>query len=315
MHPAWRRTRRLQKFKEGGKNITFLNFDGTYGDTNKVLHFIQQFDAAFGGEHFTEGSKLRHVAMYFQKSARHWWATLRAQELAPKTWKECRSAIMKQFLPKGAKDEVLTAWRSFKLEEGESIQKYIDKFWDLHLKATVFSKIEFSEQKQQFSAGLPEDMRAYVNAQSPKSISAMIHHSIVAAKIFLSGATKMGVRASERKERPTNGEKPSSNANRGKGEKKKDKGLYKGKNRLSPEEMERYRKENRCYKCGEQGHAYRACPLRTAKNGKPQASRIATQDKIKEADASSSFILSCVAILDACGLSFLAVLKGQARYA
>ena len=147
MHHAWKRTRRLQKFKEGGKNITFLNFDGTYGDTNKVLHFIQQFDAAFGGEHFTEGSKLRHVAMYFQKSARHWWATLRAQELAPRTWKECRTAIMKQFLPKGAKDEVLTAWRSFKLEEGESIQKYIDKFWDLHLKATVFSKIDFSEQK------------------------------------------------------------------------------------------------------------------------------------------------------------------------
>lgn len=142
VHPAWKRTHRLQKFKEGGKNITFLNFDGTYGDTNKVLHFIQQFDAAFGGEHFAEGSKLRHVAMYFQKSARHWWATLRAQELAPRTWKECRTAIMKQFLPKGAKDEVLTAWRSFKLEEGETIQKYIDKFWDLHLKATVFSKID-----------------------------------------------------------------------------------------------------------------------------------------------------------------------------
>ena len=101
---------------------------------NKVLHFIQQFDAAFGGEHFTEGSKLCHVAMYFQKSA-------------TRTWKECRTAIMKQFLPKGAKDEVLTAWRSFKLEEGESIQKYIDKFWDLHLKATIFSKIDFSEKK------------------------------------------------------------------------------------------------------------------------------------------------------------------------
>ena len=36
---------------KSSKNITFLNFDGTYGDTNKVLHFIQQFDAAFGGEH------------------------------------------------------------------------------------------------------------------------------------------------------------------------------------------------------------------------------------------------------------------------
>ena len=97
---------------------------------------------------------------------------------------------MKQFLPKGAKDEVLTAWRSFKLEEGESIQKCIEKFWDLHLKSTVFSKIDFSEQKQQFGVGLPEDMRAYVNAQRPKSIFAIIHHSIVATKIFLPVATK-----------------------------------------------------------------------------------------------------------------------------
>ena len=95
-------------------------------------------------------------------------------------------------------------------------------------------------------------MRAYVNAQSPKSISAMIHHSIVAAKIFLLVATKMVVQASERKERPLNGERPPTNANRVKNDKKKDKGLFKGKNCLSPEEMECYRKENQCYKCGEQ---------------------------------------------------------------
>ena len=48
----------------------FLVYDGTYGNVDKVLGFIQQFDSAFGGERFTESSKLRHVAMYFQKSAR-----------------------------------------------------------------------------------------------------------------------------------------------------------------------------------------------------------------------------------------------------
>ena len=69
-HPAWKRSEKLQKFKEGGKNVTFLTFDGTYGDTDKVLNFIQQFDAAFEGEAFTEASKLRHVAMYLQKTGR-----------------------------------------------------------------------------------------------------------------------------------------------------------------------------------------------------------------------------------------------------
>ena len=76
-----------------------------------------------------------------------------------------------------------------------------------------------------------------MNAQSPKSISAMIHHSIVDAKIFLPVATKTVVRASERKERPSNGERPPTNANRVKNDKRKDIGLFKGKNRLSPKEM------------------------------------------------------------------------------
>ncbi|MCO5564510.1 hypothetical protein L7F22_018171 [Adiantum nelumboides] len=48
----------------------------------------------------------------------------------------------------------------------------------------------------------------------------------------------------------------------------------KGKNRLTPEELERYRKDNRCFKCGEQGHDYRACPQRNACNEQPRASII-----------------------------------------
>ncbi|MCO5571091.1 hypothetical protein L7F22_024823 [Adiantum nelumboides] len=129
--------------------------DGTY---HKVLAFIEQFDAAFGDEGFTESSKLRHVAMHFQKSARQWWASLRANGEAPRTWKNLRVSIMKQFLSSDAKDKVLTEWRSLKLTPYESIQKYVDKFWDLHLKATVYRKIDFEEQKQQFCAGLTEDI-------------------------------------------------------------------------------------------------------------------------------------------------------------
>ncbi|WP_219823842.1 hypothetical protein, partial [Enterobacter cloacae complex sp. CH23B] len=47
---------------------------------------------------------------------------------------------------------------------------------------------------------------------------------------------------------------------KGNSNKAKEKRVYKGKNKLSPEELDRYRKDNRCFKCGEQGHAYRACP-------------------------------------------------------
>ena len=43
-------------------------------------------------------------------------------------------------------------------EKGDNIQKYVDKFWDLHLKALVFKDIDIDEQHQQFCAGLPEDV-------------------------------------------------------------------------------------------------------------------------------------------------------------
>ncbi|MCO5549103.1 hypothetical protein L7F22_002569 [Adiantum nelumboides] len=127
-YAAWKRSSKLKKFKEGGKNISFLTYDGTFGATDKLLAFIQQFDAAFGDEGFTESSKLRHVAMHFQKSARQWWASLRANGEASKTWKALRASIMKQFLASDAKDKgpILSAHKQLvakKLEEAADGQK------------------------------------------------------------------------------------------------------------------------------------------------------------------------------------------------
>ncbi|MCO5573329.1 hypothetical protein L7F22_027098 [Adiantum nelumboides] len=157
-YAAWKRSSKLKKFKEGGKSISFLTYDGTFGAIDKVLAFIQQFNAAFGDEGFTESYKLHHLNMHFQKSARQWWSSLQANGEAPQTWKALRASIMKQFLATNAKDKVLTKWQSLKHSPYESIHKYVDKFWDLHLKATVFKKMVFGEQKQQFCAGLTKEM-------------------------------------------------------------------------------------------------------------------------------------------------------------
>lgn len=89
--------------------MTFLTYDGTYGQTDRVLSFIQQLDSAFGGEDFTESSKLRHVAMYLQKSAHKWWASLKIVGKQPRTWKACRAEMMKQFLTANVKDDVFMA--------------------------------------------------------------------------------------------------------------------------------------------------------------------------------------------------------------
>ncbi|MCO5573768.1 hypothetical protein L7F22_027542 [Adiantum nelumboides] len=184
---------------------------------------------------------------------------------------------MKQFLSSDANDKVLTKWQSLKLTPYESIHKYVYKFWDLHLKATVYKKIDFEEQKQQFCAGLPEDMNEYVNFQRPKTISAIIHHTMVAARINFQQGAKRNLNPMEIKEKhehkgknqPQNSSKGNSSNN-----KAKEKGVYKGKNRFTLEELERYRKDNQCFKCGDQGHAYRACPQRNAHNEQPRASII-----------------------------------------
>ncbi|MCO5568549.1 hypothetical protein L7F22_022248 [Adiantum nelumboides] len=230
-YATWKKFSKIKKFKEGGKNISFLTYDGTFGATDKVLAFIQQFDAAFGDDGFTESSKLRHVAMHFQKSARQWWANLRANGEAPKTWKALRASIMKQFLASNAKDKVLTKWRSLKLSPYESIHKYVDKFWDLHLKATVYKKIYFEEQKQQLCAGFREDMKEYVNSQRPRSISTVIHHTMVAARINFQQGAKRNLKPMEAKDKQEyKGKNLSQNSSKGNSNntKAKEKGVFKG---------------------------------------------------------------------------------------
>ena len=71
---------------------------------------------------------------------------------------------MKQFLTDQPKDDVLTAWHGLKLEKGESMQKYTNKFWDLHFKARVYKKIDFLKRKQQYCASFIEDMKTYIIA-------------------------------------------------------------------------------------------------------------------------------------------------------
>ena len=59
-----------------------------------------------------------------------------------------------------------------------------------------------------------------------------------------------------------NSSKAHSNNNKAK---VKEKG-YKGKTKLSTKDMEHYRKDNKCFKCGEQGHVSRVCPKRSERN-------------------------------------------------
>ena len=149
--------------------------------------------------------------------------------------------MMKQFLTGNVRDDVLTAWRGLQLKKGDTIQKYVDRFWDLHLKATIFENIEFPKQRQQYCTGLPDDVRSYIMDQKLNTILEVIHRSFVAMKIFSTGkashfpndkSEKVSQKEQARKDQKGNGDG-----------KKKEKGAYQGSNRLSTEELEKYRKD------------------------------------------------------------------------
>ena len=104
------------------------------------------------------------MAMHLQNTTCQWWASLKVQRKAPKSWTECRIAILKQFLQADTKNEVHTTWRSLKMNKNKPIQKYVERFWDAHLKAMVYKRINFDEQKQQYCARLMDDIHEYVQA-------------------------------------------------------------------------------------------------------------------------------------------------------
>lgn len=43
---------KTKEFKEGGKPLRFVTFNGQYGHTEEAMQFNRQFDAAFGTEDY-----------------------------------------------------------------------------------------------------------------------------------------------------------------------------------------------------------------------------------------------------------------------
>ncbi|MCO5562209.1 hypothetical protein L7F22_015835 [Adiantum nelumboides] len=100
---------------------------------------------------------------------------------------------------------------------------------------------------------------------------------MVAARINFQQAAKRNLMPMEMKDKQAfKGRNNSQNSFKGNSSnnKAKEKKVYKGKERLTLEELERYRKENKCFKCGEQVHSYHTCPQRNARNEQPKASMV-----------------------------------------
>ena len=70
--------------------------------------------------------------------------------MVPCTWKKCFLDIMQQFLDDSAPNDVIPAWQSLTFEKGETIQKYVDRFWSLHLKSIVLRELILQSMNNNF---------------------------------------------------------------------------------------------------------------------------------------------------------------------
>lgn len=116
--------------------------------------------------------------MYLQMIARQWWAS---QKVQPKMWIEFKTLLMKSFLPEDVEDKVLSKWHTLRLELGDTMHKYVEKFWDAHLKASIFQTMIFKDQKQQLCARLPVKLQNYISTNRPQDITQMLQSSWVTA--------------------------------------------------------------------------------------------------------------------------------------
>ena len=60
---------------------------------------------------------------------------------------------------------------------------------------------------------------------------------------------------------------------------------YKGKNKLSMEEMANYKKEGKCFRCSKTGHTYKMCPIRKAQKDSSKVSLISFESKYSNVHA------------------------------
>ena len=151
----------------------------------------------------------------------------------------------------------------------------------------VYKKIDFSEQNQQLCNCLNEDMKTYVNEQKPKMISKVIHHAMVAAKIFTS--SKGFPKQVDHQEKTNDKDQAMWDAklfgnkdSKPKNAKNKDRSGYKGHNPLTLEVMEKYQKENWFFWCDEQGHNYHDCSKKKTLKDTPQVTHILSRIEKEE---------------------------------
>lgn len=140
----------------------------------------------------------------------------------------------------------------------------------------MFAEITFQEQRQQYCAGLPDDVRSYINERETTSISEVIHRLMVGIKIFNDGKSRF-TRADKGEKVPS---KEPSQKTFTKDKKKKKKRPYNKSNRKTAEKLNQLCKENKCFRCKQEGHMSKECPSKKTKQESPMVTHVQTHQEM-----------------------------------
>ncbi|MCO5557394.1 hypothetical protein L7F22_010957 [Adiantum nelumboides] len=151
------KSKKVREFKEGGHSIKFDTFSG-HKDASKALSFIQQFDIAFAGGHYSEHSKIRRAASHFKGNARTWWSRLLLNKTAPVKWLKFKKLFISSWLTQEYERDIRAAWNHFWMTKRDTVDAYCERFWSAFLPASSFKKISFREQIVRFTLGLPTEI-------------------------------------------------------------------------------------------------------------------------------------------------------------
>lgn len=273
--PDKQRKRGMRQKEDLGEKL--FKFNKYHGDSNPetLLAWIRSLDIFFEDRSYTEKAKLRFASLHLEKQAALWWAAMRSNEEEARTWKGFKSQIKRHFLPRDFERDILMHWDIFRQRMDEKVQDYVNRFWDIILKVQTFQNIPKEEQQRKFFAGLRYQIQYEVDLSGPKSLMDTIDKALKVEKkqtLTQKGKGNFSSPTFKIRDGIVKGKGPMKIKNyhgakgqEEKGEKKEWDEARFGK-KLSNEERDKYKREGRCYRCGEKGHPYFKCPMGTTNN-------------------------------------------------
>jgi hypothetical protein len=254
------------------------------------LFGLEQYFIAAGGTSLTDEFKINFTAAQFRDAATTWWRRQQQQQQQTNIgiqgttttnsytnttcWKVFKETFLKQFLPVATKDSARAKLHN--LKQRNNVSGYCDEFNNTLIRLDNNDMSE-ADQLFLFKKGLNREMSLNILLLQPKTLSEAMAMAVRLEAENPNRSTNNTHRYGYYNKQshipttthtaPTPMELGRIQDNEDESNGDSEQSLNALNRRLTPQEVEEYKKQGRCFACGKFGHLSRNCPSRT----KPQA--------------------------------------------